>query len=249
MDMEKRPNDKLEAGEVGLRRGGKIEAGEIREQSKFLKWLDNYWYHYKWPTIFVAIALVAVIIIVAQMTERKEYDFQYVYAGPTKLSVQDTEEMGEVLAGLARGEKFPSPEVAVTAYYLKAQSQVTPDDNDTAQLLQTNREAFRGQVLSGNALIFFMDPLFYAEQGEESIGLLPVREYLPDLPDSALIGEYGLRLDATVLHEHECFQRLPKDTVVCLRTAVSVQSSITGREEALAYHDRYEDVFRRLCGE
>ena len=229
-----------------FRRGDKIEAGEIGKQSKFLRWLDNYWYHYKWPTIFVAIAVLAVIIIVAQMSERKEYDFQYVYAGPVTLSTQDTAAMGEVLGGLADQERFPSPEVAVTAYYLKAQSQMTADDGYTAQLLQSNRDAFGGQILSGNALIFFMDPLFYAEQGEAALGLLKVRDYLPDVPDGALVGEYGLRLDATVLYGHECFRRLPGDTVVCLRTAVSVQASITGREEALAYHDRYEDVFRKL---
>lgn len=231
--MDRKPSDKL-------------EAGEIREQSKFLRWLDNYWYHYKWPTIFVAVALIAVIIIVAQMSERREYDFQYVYAGPVTLSTEDTESMAAVLADLARGEEFPSPEVALTAYYLKAQSQITTEDAYTAQLLQSNREAFGGQVLSGNALIFFMDPLFYAEQGAEGIGFLAVRDYLPNVPDAALIGECGLRLDATVLYEQECFQKLPGDTVVCLRTAVSVQSSITGREQALAYHDRYEDVFRKL---
>ena len=245
--MDKKPNDKLEAGQVRFRRDEKLRAGEIREQSKLIRWLDNYWYHYKWPTIFVALALVFVIVVTVQMTERKEYDFQYLYAGPVTVSESDAKEMKEVLAQISTSESFKSPEVGLISYYIKAQSQITPEDAYISQMLSSNREAFSGQVLSGEALIFFLDKAFFAEQ--ETAGFLPVRDYLPDLPDSALAegSECGLRLDATVLYEYECFRKLPPDTVVCLRTPVSLQMGVAGLEQARAYHDRYEDVFRRLC--
>jgi len=43
----------------------KIEAGEIVVENRFLRWLDNFWYHYKWHTIiisfFVIMALFGVL--------------------------------------------------------------------------------------------------------------------------------------------------------------------------------------------
>ena len=42
--------------------------------SKFLKWLDNYWYHYKWHTIIVAFFLIIGIISTVQIFNRETYE-------------------------------------------------------------------------------------------------------------------------------------------------------------------------------
>lgn len=246
--MENRPEDKREAGEVSLSRGEKLRAGEIREQSKFLRWLDNYWYHYKWPTIFVALALICVIVIIVQLSERKEYDYRFVYAGPVLLSESETAEMADALAKLGTGGK--RSEAALTAYFMKHSSDITAEDAYYAQMMQSNRTAFQQQILAGKALIFLMDPKLFSEHEGNSAGFLPVRDYFPEIPPSALAAgsDCGLRLDATVLWDTECFRVLPPDTVVCLRTPVSI-SGVLDRKQALAYHDRYEAVFSKLYRE
>lgn len=245
--MENKPQDKREGRELRFARTEKREAGEIGAQSKLIRWLDNYWYHYKWPTIFVAIALVCVIVIVGQLTERKKYDYRFLYAGPISISEKQTAEMSKVLASLAATSEKKSVAAAMNAYFLKTQGQMTQDDLYYAQMLQSNREALQQQMLSGEILIFFMDSALFLEHEASGAGFLPVRDYYPDIPASALTegSERGLRLDATVLWEHECFRVLAPDTVVCLRTPVSM-TSLLDHEKALAYHDRYEALFSRL---
>ncbi len=55
---------------------------KISSDNKFLKWLDNYWYHYKWPTIGVIFLLVVVIVCTVQMFQKEEKDIYIIYAGP-----------------------------------------------------------------------------------------------------------------------------------------------------------------------
>ena len=56
------------------------------EKGKFLKWLDNYWYHYKWPTIAVAFFVVVIAVCLIQSITIEKKDILITYAGPTSLT-------------------------------------------------------------------------------------------------------------------------------------------------------------------
>ena len=51
------------------------------EKGKFLKWLDNYWYHYKWHTIIVSFFLIIGAISITQLFGRVSYDAYLMYVG------------------------------------------------------------------------------------------------------------------------------------------------------------------------
>ena len=50
------------------------------------KW-QNFWYHYKWPVVLGALAVVAVIILVAQMVNREHPDYHMIIASTKNLPV------------------------------------------------------------------------------------------------------------------------------------------------------------------
>ena len=52
----------------------KITPGEVVIENKFIKWLDNFWYHYKWPTIIVAFFLFVGVVCFAQCSTRATGD-------------------------------------------------------------------------------------------------------------------------------------------------------------------------------
>ena len=56
--------------------------------SKILKWLDNFWYHYKWVVIIVTFFLIIGIILTVQLVTRKNYDVYIMYLGDA--SIPDT---------------------------------------------------------------------------------------------------------------------------------------------------------------
>ena len=71
---------------------GKIPAGEIKDKSEFLKWFDNFWYHYKVHTIIVLFALFVLIVCVLQTcTSSSGGDITIMYAGRGYMTTEQRE--------------------------------------------------------------------------------------------------------------------------------------------------------------
>ena len=51
-----------------------------------LKWLENYWYHYKWHTLIVAFFVIMLTVMGVQMCSREDNDIYIIYAGPELIS-------------------------------------------------------------------------------------------------------------------------------------------------------------------
>ena len=234
-------------------RNDKLEGGELHFQSKTLRKLDNFWYHYKWPTIFVAVAAIIVLVCALQFCQRKEYDFRYLYAGPAELTHEESEAIGEALTALSTGGDFSSPRVGFNAYFLvtpaqieEMNAQLRPEGKEVNQaLVNNNAEVFADEVMAGEVFIFLLDPAWYESQ--KSAGFLDVRTLLPGAPDEALYDASALYLSKTVLADVPAFDVLPEDTLVVIRYATSI--NIWDREETLKYHERYQTVFKKLLGE
>ena len=77
---------------------------EIVVQSKFAKWLDNFWYHYKWVTIGVAAAVIIFVICIAQSCSKEDRDIMIVYAGPNSLSISEQEQIGDLMSLILPGD-------------------------------------------------------------------------------------------------------------------------------------------------
>lgn len=229
----------------------KLEAGEIRLRGRFITWLDNYWYHYKWHTLFALFGIAVVLVCVFQMRERVEYDFSTLYAGKYIVSRDEQEKMQKSLSALATSGEFPNPKVNMTAYYLMTSQQLADlrAENEghliNTNLLTQNSETFRNEILSGSIILYFMDEALFLETGPEEAGFVALREYVPDLANEVLCGEYGVYLRDTALAAMPGFSSLPDDTVVAVRGPISL-SNVFRQEEAKENHRRYEALFRRL---
>ena len=60
---------------------------------KILKWLDNFWYHYKWHTIIGAVFAVFLAVCIGQMASKDKIDSYIMYAGPIALTAQEIEDI------------------------------------------------------------------------------------------------------------------------------------------------------------
>ena len=57
-----------------MNNGDKTYTDGIQVESKFLKWFENYWYHYKWITIGVAILVAVILVCSIQAATKKRED-------------------------------------------------------------------------------------------------------------------------------------------------------------------------------
>ncbi|MBR5314827.1 MAG: hypothetical protein IKU45_05400, partial [Clostridia bacterium] len=61
--------------------------------NKTLKWLDNFWYHYKWHVIIGLFVIVFLVVAIGQMIDKDKVDAYVMYAGPTSFMPSEIDEM------------------------------------------------------------------------------------------------------------------------------------------------------------
>lgn len=78
----------------------KQEAHEIAGQSKFLRWLDNFWYHYKWQTIAVLAVAILLAVTLPQCGKSKGSSVTVTFAGGYAMSRDEQQGLKNVLQSL-----------------------------------------------------------------------------------------------------------------------------------------------------
>ena len=73
-------------------------------EMKFLKWLDNFWYHHKWKTIISLFLIVVLTVCIAQLVEKEDYDACVMYVGAATNGIPKSIEAR--LEELMGGEKY-----------------------------------------------------------------------------------------------------------------------------------------------
>ncbi len=226
MNNEKSSNDKI-----------------VIEKGKFLTWLDNYWYHYKWVTLITAFFLIVVLICTLQVCTKKNNDIIVTYAGP--ISMKADEKIAVQMAlEKALPEGFADKENATAgfvAYYVLSQNQIESLERHTDEegyRISVDREfntnelkSFDAQVGTGSGSVVFMEPWIYQREGMAE-RLTPLADVFGETPEGA-IDEYAVRLGDTEFYQsNPQLSFLNPDTVVCLHAKIVGQKNYENEIEA-----------------
>lgn len=208
----------------------KISDVEISKKSNFLKWLDNYWYHYKWHTIIVGVVLIILVVCLWQTGSTKKHDTVIVYAGPMSLTTNETIQLQEALSGILLSDRDENGEksAAMSMYHIYSEDQIraveAQTDSTGKMLNPVNRtrnasqfEAYNTYCQTGQSPVCLIDPYLYEQIPDEYVYPLS-KIFGDDIPKGAIDG-YGIRLGDTDLYrDFSIVRRLPADTVICLRS-------------------------------
>ena len=198
-------------------------SGEIALKSPFLHWLDNFWYHYKWPVIGIALALIILLVCVLQTCTSKKADTLVVYAGPTYLLANESEQISQLLTTLAPYDADDNGEnlIPLNAYEIYSEDQIRAfETNHPGQAVDRSRNQSQYQNYltyqqTGQSCVYLLDPWLYEVIDREY--LCSLSESLGALPEGAMADGYGVRLGDTALYrEYGVMRLLPEDTVICL---------------------------------
>lgn len=211
--------------------------------SRFGRWFDNFWYHYKVQTLIALFLLVAITVCVVQCAARpKKPDVSICYAGYADLrpttSNSVARDMETALTTMAQTALDKDSARAEMVHYL-----IRPDATDAAakSLTQTNLSNLRTELDVANSYIFLMDEALYNSYTVTEKGahyMAEVQAYLPENSAGLEITAdgRGVYLRSTPLSLLPGFSELPQDTVLCLRVGFSVSgtnSKTYPRAEAL----------------
>ncbi len=218
------------------------ESGEAPKQS-FSKWLDNYWYHYKWHTIAVVFVIIVAIVCTVQLLNRSEYDAVIAYAGSKDISkkaengdvaeivtlqsslkdvVTDVDENGEVSISLESFFWLSAEEIAALEAELaeKRENGETVDEINYS-LLTSNYTTVDSLMLSSEYFLWFMsDDLYEYVQDKSDESRFVDLAAMPGGDSTAeFYGEdtCAIYLKSTEFYKMPGICDLPEDTLIVVR--------------------------------
>jgi hypothetical protein len=228
----------------------KVYTEGIKSDSKFAKWFDNYWYHYKWITIGVIFFIVVVLVCTLQMCEKEGDDTVVLYAGPYQLSTGQVEGIRGVINTVmpddfnGDGKKY----TAIVNYLIYSEEQIKEIESQTDeygvrldvnnQYITENYDSYYDYILTGESPICLVDRHLYSDLVKHG-RLLPLSVALDD--SSYESDEYGLVLSKLAIYEeYSALRVLPEGTVLCFLRQTVVKPD--------ASYENDKAIFKAIVG-
>ena len=202
------------------------------EKGKFLKWLDNYWYHYKWPTIAVAFFVVVIAVCLIQSITIEKKDILITYAGPTSLTGDEKLAIETALTDALPegfGDNGREGKAGFVPYLIYSKDQIKEIEERNSEsedpiyidtvFIANEYSTLNSQYKTGSCSIYLLEEWLYRELLKEdgtTDRLKPLSEVFGETPEGA-IDAYAVRLGDTELYKNSPALRvLPEDTVLCM---------------------------------
>jgi len=224
----------------------------------FLKKLDNFWYHYKWHTIFTVFFLSVFLICTVQCMQKEDPDAMILYSGPSVITAEGRAAIGQILSGRLKedhngdGNKIVTltDVVILSDDQIKEREESAKEDGELLYYDPTTREPSFNQVknwlVSGEMMIAILDPFIYERFSGQGlfVPLADIYEETADIPSSAY-DEYAVSLDRLdfVQYNPELKEAFA-GAVICL-VKPTVTSMMSGNDGEVWY-GAHLSLFRRI---
>lgn len=237
-----------------MRREDKQEAGEIVVKNRFLTWLDNFWYHYKWHLIVSAFFIIIFAICFVQCSTKESGDVTVTYAGGYTMTAEEQQIFKNTLNAISpqrEGEEGTLKNLLVTyPVYTDEELRALFTDEDgnfdnygfqTAKVQSANQlDGFSSFVKTGESSIFFVSPAVYEAQNLDILAV-PLTELFGTVPEGAY-DAYAIYLADTEFYQYyEAIQFLPEDTLIVMLNPLLWGAS-SDEEKYETFRDMYDAI-------
>lgn len=232
----------------------KISSEEIAVRGGFLGWLDNFWYHYKWPTIGGIFLIIVLLVGVTQCMGKTEEDIVVLYAGRNQLSVAEADNVCSVLEAIAPKKDNKNSNIGITYYHVLNEEQIKEIQAETDEngkpkytvdksYVDDQHDKYYQSLLTGDNSVIFVEPWLYEKLVRDN-RLVALKDVLGYLPENA-IGEHGVRLgDLELYGAYGALKAMDADTVVCI---LHPNSKITfSKNSKDSYYENEKALFRAI---
>lgn len=208
----------------------KLEPEQIAERSPIIKWLDNYWYHYKWPTIIITFFVVLGIMLTVQMINRPEYDQTFLYAGTYRMNSEEYLDYEQLLERVLPDDYDGDGEKSINIMSYQIYSE--EEYYEEASIAEANSDSFslNGKYntdefhnfsqysMTGECSVYLISEYLF-NQLRSAERLRPIAEVYEGkaLPVGVTEDGYGIRIKDTDFYTYNpAAQVLPDDMILCL---------------------------------
>lgn len=204
------------------------------------KWLENYWYHYKWATIISAFFITVAVICIVQIASKKNYNIYIRYVGDSVITGTQYDDMTGALEKIISGDKKDSVNFAQVAY-------ISDEDNP----YKNEKNAVSRETLSSMLVqpyyIYIMDLTAYNDYKDSGV-FAPLSSIFEEDVTDISYDEYALYLSKTeFLKNAPGMEWVEEDTVIVIKI-VPYDSVFTGKKSKseLASFDIHKEFLRSM---
>ncbi len=202
---------------------------------KFLKWLDNFWYHNKWKTIIALFLAVVLAVCIVQLVGKEDYDACVMYVGAATNGIPKSieTELEELMGGNGYNVNF---------------SRLTYDpDNNLASEANVTAQKQLASMLVMPYYIYIMDKEVY-ELYKNSGVFVPLSDiYGAELPDFANDGFSLIYSETEFAKMHTDDDAIPSDAVIALKVKPYSWGKSAAAKEQKKY-SAHEELFKKIAG-
>lgn len=203
-------------------------------EMKFLKWLDNFWYHHKWKTIISLFLIVVLTVCIAQLVEKEDYDACVMYVGAATNGIPKSIEAR--LEELMGGEKYNVNFSRLT---------YDPDNNLASEANVTAQKQLANMIVMPY-YIYIMDKEVY-ELYKNSGVFVPLSDiYGEDLPEFANDDFSLIYSETEFAKTHTDDDTLPEGAVIALKVKPYSWSKKAAAKEEAKY-SVHEELFKKIA--
>lgn len=210
---------------------------------KILKWLDNYWYHYKWTTIIVTFLLAVAIVGIVQFAKTEEYDAYVQYVGGESISetrYQDLRSSLNRLAGDYSGDGKVNVNFSKLAY-------ITDKDNVFASEVNASAKEQLASMAVLPYYIYIMPAEVYLLYKDTGIFESLSEIFGENIPDFAY-DDCALYYSETALSKNYAGGAgFSDDTVIALKVTPYIKNKSDAKKE-LEKHSDHLGFFKNIAG-
>lgn len=222
--------------------------------NKTMKWLDNFWYHYKWHVLVGLFIVIFLIVAVGQMVNKEKVDAYVMYAGPTSFMPSEIDEMQKAFKEIMPDLNGDGKKIVefINIVYMndedieknKKQAEIDGVEyKPDLEFIAQQKQKYKLQLAAGDAYILLLDPDTYSEDYE--IGMYN------KLSELGIESEYAYDDSSLKFKEtdygkfYPVFEKLPEDTLLTFR-ALNVTGEARGKSEQKKYDNQLELMKKML---
>jgi hypothetical protein len=218
---------------------------ELSFGKKALKWLDNFWYHYKWPVIIAAFFITVFVICTVQMLNKANYDMYVRYVGNaviTETQYKDMESSLENIGGDVNGDGEKAANFAQVPY-------VSDEDNPYRNEINADaRETMTGMIVQPY-YIYIMDKGAYEMFKKENI-YTPLNQIFSEDVSAIAFDDCAICFKETDFYKTSPGMEWVKDDTVIVLKVAPYESIISGskRDSEIKAFENHKNVFINIVG-
>ncbi len=208
---------------------------------QFKKWLDNYWYHYKWPTIIVAFFLIIGTISVVQLFNRETYDAYIMYVGDE--TIPDTQYQ-DIMDSLKQVSKDYNKDGEHNINFSKM-SFISDEENEMASTVNAGTVQYLSNMVVQPYYLYLMSPAVYDTYKDSGI-FIPISEVVDGVPAEWYHDDTAVYFDKTEFaNSFAGVNDLGEDTLLVIKMVPYSSSKSVSKSERASY-EHHLDILKNI---